>query len=247
MNLRMVLCLLVAPVVFAVEVKEEAVSHAGAAYRVVKLDAGNIELVWKDPQGEPYRTFDRVQAAYAARGKKVKLLMNAGIYEPGGVPSGLHEENGKRLRPLNLADGEGNFFLKPNGVFGRERGKAGKAFVMEASAFAKDPKSKEGALDFAIQGGPLLLSGGARHPKFTNGSPNKKLLRSGVGMDGEGKVVLAIAAPGQEVNFWDFAGLFLQLGCKDALFLDGDISQMVLNPDGPVESNRFGAMFVVAE
>jgi uncharacterized protein YigE (DUF2233 family) len=247
MMLRMFLGCVVAPAVFAAELKEERVTHAGAAYRVVKLDARDVELVWKNPQGEAYRTFDRVQAGYAAQGKKVKFLMNACIFEPGGVPSGLYQEKGKRLRPLNLADGEGNFFLKPNGVFGLTDRKSGQAFVMEAEAFAKDPKSKEGAVDFAIQGGPMLLSGGVRHPKFTNGSPNKKPLRGGVGVDGEGKVVFAIAGAGEEVNFWDFAGLFLVLGCKEALFLDGDISQMAVNPDGPVDSNRFGAMFVVAE
>ena len=52
---------------------------------------------------------------------------------------------------------------------------------------------------------------------------------------------------GEIVNFWDFAGLFLKLGCKDALFLDGDISQMAVNPGAPVESNRFGAMLVIVE
>jgi uncharacterized protein YigE (DUF2233 family) len=49
------------------------------------------------------------------------------------------------------------------------------------------------------------------------------------------------------VNFWDFAGLFLELGCKSALFLDGDISQMTVNPEKAVKSNQFGAMFVIAE
>jgi uncharacterized protein YigE (DUF2233 family) len=238
-------CLVCLPVL-AAEVREEAVEHAGVKFRVVKLEPRGIELVWKDPQGEAYRTFDRVQAGYAARGKKVKFLINAGIYEPGGVPSGLHQESGKRLRPLNLADGEGNFFLKPNGVFGLDDRKSGKPFVIETGAFANDPKFKEVPLEFAIQGGPQLLAGGARHPRFTQGSPNKKL-RNGVGVDGAGKVVFAITAPGQEVNFWDFAGLFLQLGCRDALFLDGDISQMAVNPEQPVPSNQFGAMFVVAE
>ena len=60
-------------------------------------------------------------------------------------------------------------------------------------------------------------------------------------------MVFAITAAGADVNFWDFAGLFLKLGCKDALFLDGDISKMAVNPDRPVASNRFAAMFVVAE
>lgn len=239
-------CLFIAPPVFAAEVKEVALTHAGVLFRVVKLEARDIDLVWKDPNGEAYRTFDRVQAGYAARGRKVRFLINAGIYEPGGVPSELHQENGRRLRPLNPADGEGNFFLKPNGVFGLNDRKSGKAFIMEAGAFSKDARLSDGRLEFAIQGGPLLLKGGARHPKFTNGSPNKKL-RNGVGVDGGRKVVFAITAPGQLVNFWDFAGLFLELGCKDALFLDGDISQMEVNPGGPVKSNLLGAMFVVAE
>ena len=34
---------------------------------------------------------------------------------------------------------------------------------------------------------------------------------------------------------------------QDALFLDGDIYQMAVNPSAPAESNFFGAIFVVAE
>jgi uncharacterized protein YigE (DUF2233 family) len=49
------------------------------------------------------------------------------------------------------------------------------------------------------------------------------------------------------VNLWDFAGLFLQLGCQDALFLDGAISQMDTNPAKAVSSNQFAAMFVIVE
>jgi uncharacterized protein YigE (DUF2233 family) len=66
-------------------------------------------------------------------------------------------------------------------------------------------------------------------------------------VDDHGRVVFAITAPGQMVNLWDFAGLFARLGCRNALFLDGTVSAMAVNPVQPVESNRFGAMFVVAE
>ena len=92
----------------------------------------------------------------------------------------------------------------------------------------------------------MLLIGGQRHPAFREGSISK-LHRNGVGVDREGRFVFAITDRGQAVNFWDFAGLFLKLGCKDALFLDGTISQMAVNPDQPVQSNQFGAMFIVAE
>lgn len=241
------ICLLLACVpAWAAEVKEVAVEHAGVKFRVVTLEASRVGLVWRDPEGEAFATFDKVQAHHAAKGKRVKFLMNAGIYEPGSVPSGLHVENGEMLRPLNLKDGEGNFFLKPNGVFGLFEGEPGKAFIEESGAFAARQRGQAKGLVFAIQGGPMLLSGGARHPKFMDGSPNKKL-RNGMGVDAQGRVVFAITAAGEEVNFWDFAGLFLKLGCKDALFLDGDISKMVVNPDQPVPSNRFAAMFVVAE
>jgi uncharacterized protein YigE (DUF2233 family) len=39
----------------------------------------------------------------------------------------------------------------------------------------------------------------------------------------------------------------LELGYRDALFLDGDISQMAVEPVCPTPSIGFGAMFVVAE
>jgi uncharacterized protein YigE (DUF2233 family) len=100
--------------------------------------------------------------------------------------------------------------------------------------------------EFAAQSGPLLLISGQRHPAFRKGSENK-LHRNGIGVDAEKHFVCAITESGEVVNFWDFAGLFLSLGCQNALFLDGDISQMAVNPAKPVESNQFGAMFVVAE
>ena len=51
------------------------------------------------------------------------------------------------------------------------------------------------------------------------------------------------------VTFHQFSQLFLHLGCKDALFLDGDISDMVTNPAGDTKftPNTFAAMFVIAK
>lgn len=232
----------------AADLKELEVTHAGARFRVVKVPPQRLTLVWKDGKDEPYRTFDRVQADFAGRGRKVRFLMNAGIFEPGGIPSGLHVEAGKRLCPLNLAIGKGNFFLKPNGVFAVTAPSgdgAVQAFVQPADAFGGVGEQKFEVM-LGVQSGPLLLSKGERHPAFKEGSENR-LVRNGVGVDADGLVVFAITAKGQRVNLWDFAGLFLKLGCKDALFLDGDISQMAVNPAGPVASNRFGAIFAVAE
>jgi len=44
---------------------------------------------------------------------------------------------------------------------------------------------------------------------------------------------------------YGFADLFLSLGCKDALFLDGDISQMRSGESLGKASNRFGSVVAV--
>lgn len=234
--------LLVAQAAVSGEVVEEAIESAGVKFRVVRTASEKVRLVWKSPAGEIYRSFEQVQAAVSAEGKTVKFIMNAGIFEPGGIPSGLHIESGKPLLPLNLADAPGNFFLKPNGVCTFS---PGKPFIGTCPAWQKQSTGNE---SWGIQSGPMLLIDGKRHPAFNENSQSK-LHRNGVGVDRQGRLVFAITAIGQDVNFWDFAGLFLKLGCKDALFLDGDISQMAVNPDPgkPVQSNRFAAMFVIAE
>ncbi len=229
---------------------EEQVQHAGATFRVVRVEPSKVQVVWKDHKGVPFRSFDRVQAAFASEKKSVAFIMNAGIFEPNGIPSGLHIERGNTLHNLNLADAAGNFFLKPNGVVWIEsKNQQPNARIATSTAFSQREQSFRAdatTIDLAVQSGPMLLIDGARHPAFHENS-SSKLHRNGVGIDGDGKLVFAITAPGQLVNFWDFAGLFLKLGCKNALFLDGDISQMAVNPSTPVRSNLFGAMFVVVE
>lgn len=245
------LLLLTASTLFGADITEERVTSTGVKYRVVRVAAARVRLAWKDEKGSPYRSFDKVRSAFSQKGKTVKFIMNAGIFEPDGIPSGLHVENRQTLHPLNLADAPGNFFLKPNGVLHiLGTGDLRTPAIVNAASFPQlDAQIKQmpgGWLEWAIQSGPLLLSNGKRHPAFTQGSANK-LARNGVGVDSEKRLVFAITDRGEVVNLWDFAGLFLQLDCKNALFLDGGISQMAVNPTKPIESNLFGAMFVVAE
>jgi uncharacterized protein YigE (DUF2233 family) len=223
-------------------ITEESITSSGVKFRVVRVESARVHVVWKDERDEPYRRFDKVQSACSKQGKTVRFIMNAGIFEPGGIPSGLHIENKKTLHPLNLADAPGNFFLKPNGVLGITHTSGTEPSIINAASFPQ----LEHAPEWAIQSGPMLLIEGKRHPAFIQGSSNK-LHRNGVGVDSEKRLVFAITDKSEVVNFWDFAGLFLQLGCENALFLDGDISQMAVNPTEAIESNLFGAMFVVAE
>jgi uncharacterized protein YigE (DUF2233 family) len=222
-------------------VREERVAHAGTGFLVVRLEPKRVQLVWKDASGVPFRSFERVQADRAAKGETVKFLMNAGIFEPGGMPSGLHIEGGQMFRPLNLADAPGNFFLKPNGVLVYHRDSH--VTLTTSVNWQKNPRD---SAVWGIQAGPMLLVDGHRHPAFLKSSEHR-LRRNGVGLDTQGHLVFAMTDREQVSNLWDFAGLFLDLGCKNALFLDGDISGMAVNPEGPVKSNLFGAIFVVSE
>ena len=146
------------------------------------------------------------------------LAMNGGMYHEDLSPVGLLVENGSEKSPLNLADGEGNFFLKPNGVF--LVGKDGKAAVMESGAYA----AAKPDVAFATQSGPMLVIDGALHPRFeANGT--SRYIRNGVGVRDENTVVLAISR--SEVSFGSFARLFRDaLGCRNALFLDVAVSAL---------------------
>ncbi|MBK8037287.1 MAG: hypothetical protein IPK22_09155 [Verrucomicrobiaceae bacterium] len=51
------------------------------------------------------------------------------------------------------------------------------------------------------------------------------------------------------VTFHQFSRFFLHLGCEDVLYLDGDISNMLVHPpaDAKLTPNTFAGMFYVAE
>jgi len=241
--LGLILCLTA-----SAEADVENVEFGGKEFRVYRLDPADemLELVWKGADGQPYKNFRKIEAALNKQGKRLKLSMNAGIYGPGIVPDGLHVENGETLVPLNLADGDGNFFLKPNGVF--FVGADGKAGVMEARAYGAAGKRPR----LAVQSGPVLLIDGRIHPAFNEGSANLRY-RNGIGVDADGHIVMAISVmkEGNATNFHNFARLFRDhLGCRNALYLDGDISELYVRAaDGevPPEQNWFAAMFVVTE
>lgn len=219
----------------------ETIAKDGVRYLVWKAEAEKVRIVWKDRGGKQMRDLPAAKADLEGRGEKALMLMNGGIFEPGGVPSGVLVQDGKELLPLNPKDGKGNFFLKPNGIF--LIGDKG-ARVVEAGKY---PPPDEKIL-YAVQSGPLLLENGITHPAFNAGSESR-LLRNGVGVMRDGTVVFAISDPRSPKwpNLHGFADLFRSLGCTDALFLDGDISQMRFGENLGKPSNLFGSVIAVVE
>ena len=231
-----------------VAANEEDFSHAGKSFRVFRAQPAEVRIVWQGEDSKPLFTFQKALQELAKEGKTVAMLTNGGIFEPRQIPSGLYVEKGKELRPLNTWAGRGNFFLKPNGVFylKKEEGKL-VAGVVGSSALANWTKEEKSRIWYAVQSGPALLLDGKTHPAFNRGSKNE-LLRNGVGVTAKGEVVFVITDGRQnDCNLWTFADCLRALDCQNALFLDGDISQMKVNPNGEVKGHGFATMFGVVK
>jgi uncharacterized protein YigE (DUF2233 family) len=194
--------------------ERRTVRHEAADWLVFELDLARVDLeLVGQRQGEPF-TFAALSSQLAPKKRELVMATNAGIFSPERRPMGLHIQDGEVLGALSTADGEGNFFLKPNGVFWLDESGAHVA--------ASADYGPRGKVRLATQSGPLLLSHGRIHRAFSKTSTSLKI-RSGVGVNRRGRVVLALSQA--SVTFHAMATLFRDvLGCPDALYLDGEIS-----------------------
>lgn len=181
-----------------------------------KKDTNKLKLYWWDSVNKkPFYTLTRLKKHIENDHKQLIFAMNAGMYDKKYAPLALYINHGQTYKKLNLKKGGGNFHLLPNGVFWLDG--QGKAHVTESNTYAKHPKKAI----FATQSGPMLVINGKLHPKFNRGSTSKKI-RNGVGIchDKMGDFIQFVMSD-DWVNFYEFAMLFKQSRCDDALFLDG--------------------------
>lgn len=198
------------------------VNFKGLSFDVIRIQPGegDLQMFWKQENGERFGSFKAVKDHVQSQGDELVFATNAGIFSSDHSPGGLHIENGVKLKSLNLKEGYGNFHMKPNGAF--IMGTQG-ASVVESS---KLEEIETDTIVMATQSGPMLVIDGDIHPKFTRGSSNK-YIRNGVGVTDNGDIYFAIS--NEVVNFHDFAAFFRdKLGCPNALYLDGSISDFYL-------------------
>ena len=226
MNLRRILTFLAAAALTsqtpAVETKEHTFGGRRYMVSVVDLDREKLHLFLGDGAGNYFHNFENIDRWLAARKQRLVFAMNAGMFHPGFAPVGLFVDHGRTIGKLNLDNEEGNFFLKPNGVFAiTEAG----ARVVESSQWSA--LAAVGGIEkvqLATQSGPLLVIDGKLHPAFRAASESR-LMRNGVGVISTKRVVFAIS--NEPVNFHEFARLFRDsLGCANALFFDGSVSSI---------------------
>jgi uncharacterized protein YigE (DUF2233 family) len=178
----------------------------------------DLRFYWKNDSGQIFRSIQNLKSFLENKNRKLVFAMNGGMYTTENAPLGLYVENSKTITRLNTRSGRGNFYLEPNGVFYIMRDN--KPGICQTGEYGKKKQVK-----FATQSGPLLLIDGKIHAAFKEGSFNLNI-RNGVGILPGNKVLFAMSK--WPVNFYDFAEYFKSQGCRDALYLDGSISQTYL-------------------
>jgi uncharacterized protein YigE (DUF2233 family) len=188
----------------------------GKHYVVCEADPRRykIEVFNQLEKGAGFYTFNELAKQ---KGKNLIFAMNAGMYEKDLTPVGLFVSKAKILKQINVNDGSGNFFLKPNGVFLLDYNDV--AHVMTTvNSESKYPTSKE-----ATQSGPMLVIDGVINSVFGEHSTNLNI-RNAIGANKKHHVVLVISE--EPVNFYELARLFKEnLECDNALYMDGFVSQ----------------------
>lgn len=211
-------------------VNEEYVSYQ------VDPKKDNLKLYWRDDKKQPFKSIGNLKGWLDGKGQRLLFAMNAGMYKPDNAPQGLFIEDQQVVVPLDTLPGNGNFYLKPNGVFYTTVDD--KAVVCQTEDFKNNKPIR-----YATQSGPMLLIDGKIHAGFTKGSKNVHI-RNGVGILANGKVLFAMSK--KEVNLYDFANCFKRSGCKNALYLDGFVSRAYLPEKQWVQTDgNFGVIIGV--
>ncbi|MEN8626604.1 phosphodiester glycosidase family protein [Psychrobacter proteolyticus] len=220
-------------------------------YSVCRVDATalaserySLQLFWQSSDNnEPLLTFDALLATLP-NNETLNFAMNAGMYNAHYAPIGYTVIEGKELKSLNTKEGGGNFHLLPNGVMWWD--KAGNVQITESNALNEQLNNGDVQPWYATQSGPMLVINDEIHPQFNSDSSSIKL-RNGAGVCRDGSIQLVNSD--EPVTFYQFAELFKnELGCSNALFLDGGIASALYAPSiDKQDKKEMGVMIGLVE
>ena len=196
-------------------------------------------MYWQNEKGENYANAWNLKKEFEATGIELLFAVNAGMYNVSGAPQGLYIENGEILVGLDRNEsGYGNFYLQPNGVFYLTKNRVPQIKSTPRFAYSTD-------IQFATQSGPMLITKGEINQLFGVKSTNLNI-RNGVGILPNGNVFFVQSK--EKVNFYEFAQVFKNKGCENALYLDGYVSRTYL-PEEEWEQldGDFGVIIGVTE
>ncbi len=229
------------------EVETAPTPDANSACRAATFEGVSLTHCIADPATHRIRTglapssgnnFGTIEGWAAGRNEgAIAFVMNGGMYGDDLKAIGYFVQDEERLVELNRADGNGNFFLKPNGVF---FGSNGRWRILDTDTFLRTVGTRP---KFGTQSGPMLVINGDLHPEISDDGPSKAI-RNGVGITADGKAHFVISnAP---LSFGQLARFFRdELETPNALFLDGNISSLWDRASGRMDSRRVGPLIVV--
>lgn len=213
--------------------KEERQINRDFVVYPVNTKNEKVEFFWKNNQNQPFRNIQNLKKYVDTKNQDLKFAMNGGMFIENNIPKGLYIENYKTLHPIDTLSGEGNFYLKPNGIFYMTR--SNESAIISTENFKTDSDIR-----FATQSGPMLIINGKINPIFQKNSGNLNI-RNGVGILKNGNPVFVMSK--KKINFYHFASFFKSLGCKEALYLDGFVSRAYFPEENWIqEDGDFGVM-----
>ena len=142
------------------------------------------------------------------------FTINASISDSSCNPIGFYYKNGKLLKPVNLNNGTGNFYLKPNGalIFTKKS-----AVICESSEI-----TNYNDVYLGIQSGPMLLVNGSINHQFNPSSKNKNIRCAvGIASNKNNETFLIFCVSNNPVCFYDISMLLkMKFKCSNALCLE---------------------------
>jgi len=206
--------------------------YEGSVFTVCVFDSRyeDLRLVWNGSDGKALRSFERLAHNLGPLAGNVRFSMNAGMFGTDGAPVGLFVEDGAVRHGLNTRNANGNFYMKPNGVFSLDA--KGTVRVETTEQFA----SEQPRVLWATQSGPMLLVNGETNPQISSDGPSKNI-RNGVGAIDAYRAAFVISEG--PVSFGRLARFFgVELGCRNALYFDGSVSSIWI----PAQARRDDAV-----
>lgn len=194
-----------------------------------------VRTVLAPQGGQPYGSL----AAFAetVEAEAIAFVVTGGAFGDDLRAVGYYVEAGERLSELERADGDGNFYMKPNGVF---FGSDEAWRVLATETFFATVRDRP---RFGTQSGPMLVIDGKLHPDFEDDGASRAV-RSAVGVDTEGRAHFVIAdAP---VSFGRIARFYRdELKVPQALLLASNNSALWDPATGRMDDGRTGPIIVV--
>lgn len=174
-----------------------------------------VLMYLKDYKGVNYGSIANLKSWLSQNKMELLFATNGGMYKKDKSPQGLYIQHGGILSKIDTNSGNGNFYMKPNGIFYLD--------IKDSAVVCKTEDFKNNKIiKCATQSGPMLVIDGEIHKAFSKGSTNLNI-RNGVGILPNNEILFAMSK--KEINFYDFAEFFKKKGCKNALYLDGFVSR----------------------